>query len=308
MAQNKTGFFALHKQQCKQSLADMMRRPLGNILTLAVLAFALTLPASFYLFAKNVTVVAQVWQNPTQMTIYLEPGTSTGQAELLHDELAQWPEIDSLEAISPQQGLVEFRQQAGFEQALSLLDDNPLPAVLVVKPTEAWQLDAKATELASRLRMQNRVDEVRLDSDWLQRLAAIKQLVIILAMIMSGLMLFAVFLIVGNTLRLQVLNQRDEIQVMKLVGATDSFILRPYLYTGVWYGLIGGIAAWVLTFIVSILLDGAVAHLADLYDSPFRMIGLGWDESLILLMISAFLGLLAARLSAGRHLKEIEPI
>lgn len=95
-------------------------------------------------------------------------------------------------------------------------------------------------------------------------------------MIMSGLMLFAVFLIVGNTLRLQVLNQRDEIQVMKLVGATDSFILRPYLYTGVWYGLIGGIAAWVLTFIVSILLDGAVAHLADLYDSPFRMIGLGW--------------------------------
>ncbi|MBY5947098.1 permease-like cell division protein FtsX [Photobacterium rosenbergii] len=308
MAQNKTGFFALHKQQCKQSLADMMRRPLGNILTLAVLAFALTLPASFYLFAKNVTVVAQVWQNPTQITIYLEPGTSTGQAELLHDELAQWPEIDSLEAISPQQGLVEFRQQAGFEQALSLLDDNPLPAVLVVKPTEAWQLDAKATELASRLRMQNRVDEVRLDSDWLQRLAAIKQLVIILAMIMSGLMLFAVFLIVGNTLRLQVLNQRDEIQVMKLVGATDSFILRPYLYTGVWYGLIGGIAAWVLTFIVSILLDGAVAHLADLYDSPFRMIGLGWDESLILLIISAFLGLLAARLSAGRHLKEIEPI
>nr|WP_255526646.1 permease-like cell division protein FtsX [Photobacterium sp. BZF1] len=298
----------MHKQQCKQSLADMMRRPLGNILTLAVLAFALTLPASFYLFAKNVTVVAQVWQNPTQMTIYLEPGTSTGQAEQLHDELAQWPEIDSLEAISPQQGLVEFRQQAGFEQALSLLDDNPLPAVLVVKPTEVWQLDAKATELASRLRMQNRVDEVRLDSDWLQRLAAIKQLVIILAMIMSGLMLFAVFLIVGNTLRLQVLNQRDEIQVMKLVGATDSFILRPYLYTGVWYGLIGGIAAWVLTFIVSILLDGAVAHLADLYDSPFRMIGLGWDESLILLMISAFLGLLAARLSAGRHLKEIEPI
>ena len=308
MAQNKTGFFALHKQQCKQSLADMMRRPLGNILTLAVLAFALTLPASFYLFAKNVTVVAQVWQNPTQMTIYLEPGTSTGQAKQLHDELVQWPEVDSLEAISPEQGLAEFRQQAGFEQALSLLDDNPLPAVLVVKPTEAWQLDAKATELASRLRVQSGVDEVRLDSDWLQRLAAIKQLVIILAMIISGLMLFAVFLIVGNTLRLQVLNQRDEIQVMKLVGATDSFILRPYLYTGVWYGLIGGMAAWMLTFIVSVLLDGAVAHLADLYDSPFRMIGLGWDESLILLMISAFLGLLAARLSAGRHLKEIEPI
>ena len=308
MAQNKTGFFALHKQQCKQSLTDMMRRPLGNILTLAVLAFALTLPASFYLFAKNVTMVAQVWQNPTQMTVYLEAGASASQAQQLQDELTQWPEIESLEVISPEQGLVEFRQQAGFEQALSLLDDNPLPTVMIVKPAEAWQVDAKATELASRLRVQEAVDEVRLDSDWLQRLAAIKQLVIILAMIMSGLMLFAVFLVVGNTLRLQVLNQRDEIQVMKLVGATDSFILRPYLYTGVWYGLIGGIAAWVLTAAVALLLDGAVAHLADLYDSPFRMISLGWDESLILLMISAFLGLLAARLSAGRHLKEIEPI
>lgn len=308
MAQNKTGFFALHKQQCKQSLADMMRRPLGNILTLAVLAFALTLPTSFYLFAKNVTMVAQVWQNPTQMTVYLESGTPAGQVKQLHDELAQWPEIASLESISPEQGLVEFRQQAGFEQALSLLDDNPLPPVLIIKPAEAWQLDAKATELASRLRLQTGVDEVRLDSDWLQRLAAIKQLVVILAMIISGLMLFAVFLIVGNTLRLQVLNQRDEIQVMKLVGATDSFILRPYLYTGVWYGLIGGVAAWVLTALVAMLLDGAVAHLANLYDSPFRMVGLGWDESLILLMISVFLGLLAARLSAGRHLKEIEPI
>ncbi|MCQ1056687.1 permease-like cell division protein FtsX [Photobacterium sp. DNB23_23_1] len=308
MAQNKTGFFALHKQQCKQSLADMIRRPLGNILTLAVLAFALTLPTSFYLFAKNVTLVAQVWQNPTQMTVYVEPGTSAGRVKQLHDELVQWPEIESLESISPEQGLVEFRQQAGFEQALSLLDDNPLPAVLIVKPTEAWQLDAKATELASRLRLENGVDEVRLDSDWLQRLAAIKQLVVILAMIISGLMLFAVFLIVGNTLRLQVLNQRDEIQVMKLVGATDSFILRPYLYTGVWYGLIGGVAAWVLTALVAMLLDGAVAHLANLYDSPFRMVGFSWDESLILLMISVFLGLLAARLSAGRHLKEIEPI
>ncbi|AJR07154.1 cell division protein FtsX [Photobacterium gaetbulicola] len=308
MAQNKTGFFALHKQQCKQSLTDMMRRPLGNILTLAVLAFALTLPASFYLFAKNVTMVAQVWQSPTQMTVYLEPAISAGQAKQLHDELAAWPEIAGLELISPEQGLAEFRQQAGFEQALSLLDDNPLPAVLIIKPAEAWQMDAKATDLASRLRQQNGVDEVRLDSDWLQRLAAIKQLVIILAMIISGLMLFAVFLVVGNTLRLQVLNQRDEIQVMKLVGATDSFILRPYLYTGVWYGVIGGVAAWLLTALVAMLLDGAVAHLADLYDSPFRMIGLGWDESLILLMISAFLGLLAARLSAGRHLKEIEPI
>ncbi|MGF1699815.1 permease-like cell division protein FtsX [Photobacterium makurazakiensis] len=308
MARNKTGFFSLHKQQCKQALTDMFRRPLGNILTLAVLAFALTLPASFYLFSKNITLVAQVWQSPTQLTLYLEQGTTEAIANNVRDQLTSRAEVASVEYISPQQGLAEFRQQAGFDQALSLLDDNPLPAVLIVRPQQAWQTSDKASQLAAKLRLETAVEEVRLDSDWLQRLDAIKQLATTLAILISGLMLFAVFLIVGNTLRLQVLNQKDEIQVMKLVGATDSFILRPYLYTGAWYGMIGGTGAWILTALVTVLLDGAVATLADLYASQFRLVGLSWDETMILLMISVFLGLLAARLSAGRHLKEIEPI
>jgi len=308
VARKQNGFFTVHKQQCKEALTELVRRPLGNFLTLAVLAFALTLPASFYLLAKNVTLVAQAWQNPTQLTLYLEHSIADPVASQFSDQLQSWPEIDSVEYISPRQGLQDFREHAGFDQALSLLDENPLPAVVVVRPIADWQGSDKATQLAAKIRIEPTVNEVRLDSDWLQRLAAIKELAVTLAVLMSGLMLFAVFLIVGNTLRLQVQNQKDEIQVMKLVGATDSFILRPYLYTGVWYGLIGGIVAWVLTAIITILLDDAVAKLASLYDSSFRMIGLRWDEALILLMIASFLGLLAARLSAGRHLKEIEPI
>lgn len=308
MARKQYGFFSVHKMQCQQALAELMRRPLGNCLTLAVLAFALTLPASFYLLAKNATLVAQAWQSPTQLTLYLEQGISEPVASQFGRQLQSWPEIDSVEYISPGQGLEEFRLHAGFDQALSLLDENPLPSVVVVRPVVGWQGSEKAVELAARIRTEPTVNEVRLDSDWLKRLAAIQELAVLLALLMSGLMLLAVFLIVGNTLRLQVLNQKDEIQVMKLVGATDSFILRPYLYTGVWYGLIGGVIAWVLTAIVTILLDGAVAKLASLYDSSFRLVGLGWDETLILLMTALFLGLLAARLSAGRHLKEIEPI
>lgn len=308
MARKQTGFFTAHKQQCQGALTDLVRRPLGNFLTLAVLAFALTLPASFYLLAKNVALVAQGWQNPTQLTLYLDQHISEPVANQFSEQLQSWPEIDSVDYISPQQGLQDFREHGGFDQALSLLDENPLPAVVVVRPAAGWQSSEQATQLAAKIRTEPTVEEVRLDSDWLQRLAAIKDLAITLALLMSGLMLFAVFLIVGNTLRLQVQNQKDEIQVMKLVGATDSFILRPYLYTGVWYGLIGGIVAWVLTAIVTILLDDAVAKLASLYDSSFRLVGLRWDETLILLMTASFLGLLAARLSAGRHLKEIEPI
>ncbi|KLV07389.1 cell division protein FtsX [Photobacterium aquae] len=308
MARNKTGFFAIHKQQCKQALTDLMRRPLGNVLTLAVLAFALTLPATFYLFAKNISLAAQAWQTPTQLTVYLEPSTSKAVTDTLREELAGWPEVAKLDYISPEQGLDELRQQAGFDQAVSLLDDNPLPPVLVLVPKAGWQEAGQAGMLAAKLRRQSAVEEVRLDSDWIQRLDAIKQLVLALASVVSGLMLVAVFLIVGNTLRLQVLNQRDEIQVMKLVGATDSFILRPFLYTGVWYGIISAVSAWILTALITVLLDSAVAHLAGLYDSSFSLVGLGWDESLLLLMLAAFIGLLAAKLSAGRHLKEIEPV
>ncbi|ELR64060.1 Cell division protein FtsX [Photobacterium marinum] len=308
MAREQTGYFAVHKQQCLGALKELMRRPLGNILTLAVLSFALTLPASFYLLAKNVALVAQAWQNPTQLTLYLDQNISQPVANQFSDQLRGWPEIESVEYISPQQGLADFRDHAGFDQALSLLDENPLPSVVVVRPASEWQTSERATELAAKIRTEPTVDEVRLDSDWLQRLAAIKDLAVTMATLMSGLMLFAVFLIVGNTLRLQVQNHKNEIQVMKLVGATDSFILRPYLYTGAWYGFIGAAVAWVLTAIVTILLDNAVAKLAALYDSSYRLVGLRWDETLILFMVAAFLGLLAARLSAGRHLKEIEPI
>ena len=116
------------------------------------------------------------------------------------------------------------------------------------------------------------------------------------------------FLIVGNTLRLQVLSHKDEIQVMKMVGATNSYILRPYLYVGVWYGLIAALIAWGLTQGVVLLLGDAVAQLSNLYGSHFRMLGLSWDESLIMIMIATFLGLIAARLAAGRHLREINPV
>ncbi|BAX54529.1 cell division protein FtsX [Photobacterium damselae subsp. piscicida] len=308
MAQNKQGFFAIHKQQGGGALKDMFRRPLGNILTLLVLAFALTLPATFYLLAKNVTIVAQSWQNPTQLTLYLQNSVPEAQAKTFADELKGWPEVETVEFISPQQGLEEFRQNAGFAKAIALLDSNPLPSVVIIKPKPQWQSNEQAQVLATKLRDQQQVSEVRLDSDWLQRLAAIKDLAVTLALVMSGLMLFAVFLIVGNTLRLQVLSHKDEIQVMKMVGATNSYILRPYLYVGVWYGLIASVIAIGLTFAITLLLDQAVATLANLYASHYRLISLGWDEMLILIMSAAFLGLLAARLSAGRHLREIEPV
>ncbi|MDD1793501.1 permease-like cell division protein FtsX [Enterovibrio sp. ZSDZ42] len=298
-------FLSLHKQQCGQALKDLLARPTGNLLTVLALAFSLALPVTLYMLAKNVVAVSTQWQAPNQLTVYLDD-MPENSATSLSEELLQWSEIGSAAYISPDQGLLELRQIQGFDEAVSLLDDNPLPGVIVVTPNSD---DAVAvTALASKLRAESGIEEVRLDSDWLQRLAAIESLVLTLTWVFSGLMLMAVFLIVGNTLRLQVLNQKQEIQVMKLVGATDSYILRPYLYTGVWLALSGAVVAWIVATVNGLLLDAAVAKLATLYSSGFRLSGLGVDETLILFMVAGLIGLLAARLAAGKHLRDIEPV
>ena len=302
------GYFSQHIKQAKLAYRDLLSRPIGNILTLAIIAMSLALPASLYLVGKNLTVVAAAWQAPSQISLYLVENSNENKATTLQSSLEQWPEIEGVVYISPQQGLEEFSEHSGFDRALSLLDTNPLPAVLIVTPNSEWQERSKVKELNSRLIMEPLIDEIRVDDDWLARLQALKHVAITVGAVLAVLMLVAVFLIVGNTLRFNVLEHKEEIQVMKLIGATDRFILRPYLYIGFWFGLFGGIAAWILTAIMTLLVNSAVAELALLYESRFRLIGLTWDESLILLMVASCLGVLAAQLSAMRHLKEIEPI
>lgn len=298
-------YFSLHKQQGGQALRDLLSRPVGNLLTVLVLAFSLALPATLFMMAKNVMAVTQEWSSPNQLTVYLKK-MPKARAEAFSRSLEERSDVSFVQYISPEKGLTQLRQIQGFEQAVNLLDDNPLPAVVVVMP--ASDDVASTTSLAAKLRLDPFIDEVRLDSDWLLRLSAIESLVLRLSFVFSGLMLMAVFLIIGNTLRLQVLNQKQEIQVMKLVGATDSYILRPYLYTGVWLALAGAILAWIVTLFIGLLLDNAVAKLATLYSSGFRLTHLRFDEILILCMGACLFGHLAARLAAGKHLKEIEPV
>ncbi|MCP3697612.1 permease-like cell division protein FtsX [Aliivibrio sp. S4TY2] len=302
------GFWATHKKQAKLSFQELLRRPLGNLLTLAVIAMSLTLPSSMYLVGKNLTIVASKWQAPSQVSLYLQQEVAESKVQDLKSELEGWKEVEAVNYISPQEGLKELSEQSGFEQALTLLDSNPLPAVLIVSPKSDWQDKDKVNQLVNRLKQQSYVNEVRLDDDWLVRLEAIKHVAVVVATTLAILMFVAVFLIVGNTLRFNVLEQKDEIQVMKLVGATNTFILRPYLYTGMWFGLLGGFIAWLFTAIITVTLNGAVDNVAVLYESVFRLVGLTWDESLLLLMLSSFLGLFAARISVLRHLKEIEPV
>lgn len=302
----KVGFFQVHYCQAKASLIELWHRPLGHVLTLAVISMALAMPASLYLLSKNVAFVATHVATPAQVSVFIQAETPEARIMILKDELETNPQVAEVTYISSQQGLEQLSQDAGFDQAISLLDQYSLPGVLVVKPAADNQSQIKA--LAAQIRAESDVTDVRLDEDWLSRLDAMKKLVGLVVISLSSLMLAAVFLIIGNTLRFNVLEHKEEIQTMKLIGATDTFILRPYLYAGMWLGLVGSAIAWLLTAGLTLLLNQAVAELATLYDSRFRLLGLSWDETLLLLMIGAFIGCIAARLSAQRHLKEIEPI
>ncbi|MBE4594362.1 cell division protein FtsX [Vibrio navarrensis] len=299
-------FFAIHLKQAKVSLSAIWQRPLGNLLTLAVISVALSMPACLYLLGKNIAGATSHVTSPAQVSAYLRQGVPEARVMILKDELEAQEYVGKVEYISPQQGLADLSQYSGFEQALSLLDNYALPGVLVITPSSEEQVAVK--RLAQIVAASDDVTDVRLDEDWLTRLDAIKTLASIIVITLTLLMLGAVFLIVGNTLRFNVLANKEEIQTMKLIGATDGFILRPYLYSGMWFGLLGSVIAWILTALITILLNGAVEDLAALYDSQFRLIGLSWDESLLLLMTGTFLGCVAARISAQRHLKEIEPV
>ncbi len=300
------GFFRTHIKQAKESFRNLMARPLGTILTLAVVSMSLTLPATFYTAGKNIATVAEEMNSASQISVYLKEGTPEARLMVFKDQLENMPEVKSVQYISSQQGLEDLSQFSGLEKAMSLLSNTALPPVLVVLPQADQTGNIKM--LARKLQAESDVTDVRLDEDWFARLDAIKHLAYIVSCSFAVLMLVSVFLIVGNTLRFNILAHKEEIQVMKLIGATDRFILRPYLYTGLWLGLLGSVIAWLFTLIITLLVSGAVDDLANLYDSHFSLLGLGWDESILLLMLGSALGWIAANLSARKHLKEIEPV
>jgi len=302
----KDSFFKVHFKQAKQSLRELLQRPLGNLLTLAVISMALAMPSVLYLLGKNIAQASSDVTSPSQVSAYIQERTPEARVMVLKDQLESDADVAQVEYISPQQGLDDLSQYSGFEQAISLLDDYALPGVLVITPSKDDQPMIK--QLADRVAQWEEITDVRLDEDWLTRLDAIKNLVSGIVITLSVLMLGSVFLIVGNTLRFNVLANKEEIQTMKLIGATNSYILRPYLYSGMWFGVLGAVSAWILTALITVLLNSRVEQLALLYDSRFRLVGLSWDESLLLVMLGTFLGCLAAKVSAQRHLKEIEPV
>ena len=296
-----------HQDDAKKSLRDLLVTPFNSLLTFLVIGVALALPTTLHVALKNGQQVAGSFEGSSQITLYLKDSTTEVAGQALADKLKRDEQIASAVYQSREQSLAEFKQLSGFGDALNYLDENPLPAVVIVQPAVGIK-DAEQVELlVSRLNVMAEVQEAQLDLAWLRRLQALMQVGERVASALALLLGLAVILIIGNTIRLAIQNRRAEIEVIKLVGATDAFIRRPFLYSGLWYGLFGGVLAWVLVSVALWWLDDPVNQLAGLYQSHYRVIGLSFNEVVKVIAFATVLGLGGSWLSVTRHLREIEP-
>ncbi|EGV33959.1 protein of unknown function DUF214 [Thiorhodococcus drewsii AZ1] len=299
-------WFNHHLQSIIATLGRLMDTPLPTGMTIAVIGISLSLPASLYVMTENLRTMAGGWDQSAAVSLFLKLETSDKDAEKVAARLRAWPEISQVHLIKRDQALAEFRALGGFEEALEQLKSNPLPVVLAIYPNHFNASPENLERLRIRLLNLPESDFARMDTLWLKRFQAILDLVQSASMLLGGLLGLGVLLIVGNTIRLEILNRRIEIEIMELVGATHAFIRRPFLYTGAWYGLLGGLTAWLLVSIAVLLLQRPVSRLATLYRSEFDLSGLGLSATGVILGGSILLGLIGSWVAVNRHLETSE--
>ncbi|EIJ42270.1 cell division protein [Beggiatoa alba B18LD] len=304
-------WLAHHLYVLFSSLGQLARSPFASLMTAAVLGIALALPTGLYLLLENARHISQAWGGTAQISLFLKSDVDDTRAQTLAEEIYQKEGVQNLRFISRVEALNEYKELSGFADAINALDSNPLPAVIVIQTTSQAVnkagLPTGDETLLNELRALPEVELAQYDMQWLNRLFAMMAVVQRGVWILGGLLALTVLLVIGNTIRLSIDNRRDEIEINKLFGATDAFIRRPFLYGGFWYGLAGGIIAWLLVTVAFVFLQSPVNSLIALYHSEFQLITLDILTTLKLLLISILLGLMGAWLAVGRHLRDIQP-
>lgn len=293
----------IHVQTARETLQRLVRLRHVSLLTSVVIGLTLALPTGLYVLADNVQALLPDWRADAQLSVFFKPGTDLERAR---DRLREWerrPELVRAELITPDDALAQMRQLPGFDSAIAALGENPLPPVVVLWP----KLDRELQPLVADLRRVAEVDRVQLDREWLERLLALGILVGRLARLVGVLFAIAVLVVVGNTIRMEVLNRRSEIEIIKLVGGTDRFIQRPFLYAGIWYGLSGALLAWIIVQLSVWIMSGPVERLASLYHSEARLQGLDFGQFVLLILMGMVLGGIGAFWSVRRQIRQIEP-
>lgn len=294
-----------HWHSFKSSLQQAFYAPIITMLTAAVIGISLALPAGLFLLLENAHQITQHWDANAQLSLFLKIEVTDSAAAQLAEQLRQQSTISKVRIIGREEALAEYRELSGFSDALQALDENPLPVVLVIQPSS--QDNENIKNLFQTLQKLPEVDNVQFDMRWLKRWFAMIEVVRRGILVIASLLGLAVVLITSNTIRLAVNNRREEIEITRLFGATNGFIRRPFLYSGLWFGVLGGLIAFVLIKISFFLLETPLQHLNTLYQTQYQLHLFELDMILILLVIGAILGLSGAAVAVGKHLRQMNP-
>lgn len=299
-------YLSRHVYACLSSLGRLSRTPFATIMTIAVIGISLALPMGLFLVLKNIQLLTHNWDSSSQIALFLDLDVTEAQTDELLVKLQANPDIAEVNYISPQQGLAKFEKQSGLGDLIGSLPDNPLPGVIEVKPMVGVQSPAIVERLLENLKNYPHVSLAQLDLEWLQRLNGMidvaKRAQIALAILLG----LGVILVVGNTIRLATQQYQDELAIIKLVGATNAFVRRPFLYTGFFYGALGGIIAWLCIDFIIVGLQGPVDQLFNLYHSSVVMQELSFGSVLVLMAIGSMLGVAGSYLAVTQHLRHMD--
>jgi cell division transport system permease protein len=300
-------WFERHAQTMVGSLGRLWQQPFAALLTILVIGIALALPACLHTLVQNVRAASGGWGHALDISVYMKQATGLEDTKQLAAKLRQRRDVDEVRLVEADDALAEFRSSSGFGAALDALESNPLPHTLVVRPDAAFRDPEQIASLTQALRELPGVDIVQLDTEWVTRFNAMLDVVRRIVLLAAGLFALGILVIVGNTIRLDIENRREEIEVTKLVGGSNAFVRRPFLYNGVWYGLGGGLIAWLVVVVAVGLLAEPVQRIAGLYGSRFELAGLGALGAAALVGGGILLGWLGSFIAATRELRGIEP-
>ena len=304
---NAQAWFARHAQVLVGALGRLVQQPLASVMTTSVIGVALALPLLLGVLLENCRTATADWNQALELSVYLQKRAPTSRAEAFARQLRGRSDVAAVKVISAETALAQFRITSDFGVALDALGDNPLPDTLMVTPTVAASTPEGLAALRSMIAAAPDVQSVQADTEWVKRLHAIMEMLRRVVWLTAAILGAGVVLVIGNTIRLDILNRRSEIEVMKLVGATNAFARRPFLYAGVLYGLGGGVLAVILVMVALLLMTAPVQRLADLYESRFHLNGLGVGATAKVLFLATVLGWSGSWLASARHIRAIEP-
>jgi cell division transport system permease protein len=286
-------------------LRRLASAPVASALNIIIIGIALSLPVGGYVLLKNVQSISTRMNSAPQISVFLNMNTTPDDVSHISKQLKNMAAIDRIEFVPRELALKQLQQSTGLADVIGGFTQNPLPDAFILYPT---LVDANSLEsLRDELKSWPKFEHVQLDSAWAHKLEAALRFGRFAVLILAALLSFALIAITFNTIRLQILTQRDEIEVAKLIGATNSFIRRPFLYFGFMQGLLGGAVAWLIIATSLLALNFSLSGISQLYASNFSLQLLSLGDSLTLLGFSAYLGWLGAWLSVSQHLWQIEP-